>query len=137
MLDDNPDAIAIWVQQQPLIEQPDILREFKEIVKELAEKEGHTDTLKDLETFAQKTDAYEEAILDEQLASLKHDIARADLEKGIDDMFKKVEGIREYVIECIVTNADNAPQMRELAKHIIHFEKETGVYNPKNWEAIQ
>ena len=44
--------------------------------------------------------------------------------------------MRKYIIECIITNADNAPQMRELATHIINIEKEAGAYNPSNWKAI-
>lgn len=133
---DNNEEFINWVQQQPLIEQPDIMREFKQIMTELLENAGITEELKDLEDFDKKADAYEESILDEQLASLKLDIAKSDLDKQMEEVFTVVEGMREYVIECIVTNADNAAEMRELAQHIIHFEKESGTYDPKNWEAI-
>jgi hypothetical protein len=133
---DNSEDVMNWVQQQPLIEQPDIIREFKIIMAELMEKAGLTKELQELEEFDKHTDAYEEAILNEQLESLKVDILQKETDKSKDEMFKTAEKLREYAIECIVTKADNAPQMWELAEHIIHFEKEAGTYDPNNWKAI-
>ena len=43
--------------------------------------------------------------------------------------------MRQYVIECITTNADNADAMRELSLHIIKFEKDAGTYDKVNWKA--
>jgi hypothetical protein len=51
-------------------------------------------------------------------------------------MFEAVEGVGDYVIECIVTNAPNAEAMRELAKQVIKFEKDAGIFNPQKWDVI-
>ncbi len=76
MRSDNPTALTDWVQQQPLILQPDIAREFKELMEEIFTKAGLTQELVKLNEFDNKINEYEESILDEQLASLKVDILK-------------------------------------------------------------
>ena len=62
--------------------------------------------------------------------------AMQDRNKSAQAMFEAVEGVGDYVIECIVTNAPNAEAMRELAKQVIKFEKDAGIFNSKKWEVI-
>ena len=132
----NAEAAIKWMQQQPILEQPDIIRVFKQIMAEKFEQAGLTDQLKELDELDIKTDAYEDAILDEQLALLNYEMATEDVEKNKQEMLQAAEGMRAYAIECILTNASNAPEMRELAKKIIQFEKDAGIYDANNWKGI-
>ncbi|MES2573954.1 MAG: hypothetical protein V4572_03345 [Bacteroidota bacterium] len=136
ILDENNDAMMEWIQKQPLLEQPDIFRELKEIAEEIANENG--DNLNEIvEDFNSEIDNYEDKILDEKLAEANYVMALDDQEKTSKEMFEAAEGMRAYVIECIVTNAPNAEAMRELAKQIIKFEVDAGVYKAENWSAIQ
>ena len=126
-------AIMDWIESQPLLDQPDILRELKK----LAEEHGVGLRIVDAEDFAQRIDAYEEGILDVKLAEAKYVMSVEAMEKASREMFKKVAGIREYVIKCIVTNAPNANEMRDLMKHVIQFEKDCDVYDPENWKRVE
>lgn len=132
----NAEAAINWIAQQPFLEQPDILRVFKQIMAEKFEQAGLTDQLKELDELDIKTDAFEDAILDEQLALLNYEMATEEIEKNKKEMLQAAEGMRAYALECILTNASNAAEMRELAKKIIKFEKDAGVYNPENWKGI-
>ncbi|MEI7508225.1 MAG: hypothetical protein WCJ62_02035 [Flavobacterium sp.] len=139
ILDENDDAIMEWIQKQPLIEQPDIFRELKEIVEEIASENGDNvyEVIEGFENFNSEIDNYEEKILDEKLAEVNYIMALESQEKASKEMFEAVEGMREYVIECITTNAPNAAEMRELSKQIIKFEVDAGIYKAENWSAIQ
>jgi Mg2+ and Co2+ transporter CorA len=139
ILDENENAMMEWIEKQPLLEQPDILRELKEIAIEMANENGDdiNEVIDGFESFKDEIDNYEDKILDEKLAEANYVMALDNQEKAAKDMFEAVEGMREYVIECITTNAPNAEAMRELAKQIIKFEVDAGVYNPENWAAIQ
>lgn len=139
IFDENEDAMMEWIQQQPLLEQPDILRELKEIAAEIANENGEdiNEVIDGFENFGEEIDNYEDKILDEKLAEANYVMALDAQEKSANEMFEAVEGMREYVIECIVTQAPNAAEMRELSKHIIKFEVDAGVYKAENWSAIQ
>ena len=63
-------------------------------------------------------------------------MATEEAEKHKEKMIQSAEGMRAYAIECILTNASNAPEMRELAKKIIKFEKDAGIYDAENWKGI-
>jgi hypothetical protein len=132
----NPDAYNDWFAKQPLILQPDIAREFIEIVQELAKERGIELDKEDLQGFIAQTENYEEAILNEQVSEVNVHLANLAVEDSIKQMDEATNGIREYVIECIVTNADNAPQMKQLAQQLIDIEKESGTYDAGNWKAI-
>lgn len=125
-----------WIEAQPLILQPDIMREFKDTMAKLFEEQGLVEELELLKEFEKGTDKYEQAILDEQLAALKVDMAIKQADKSNEEMIETVALMREYVIECITTKADNADAMRELSVLIIKFEKDAGRYNPENWKSI-
>mgnify|MGYP003637570049 CR=1 FL=1 len=138
IFDENDDAMMEWIQKQPLIEQPDIFRELKEIAKEIASENGDNvnEIVEGFENFNSEIDNYEEKILDEKLAEANYIMALDSQEKSSKEMFEVVDGIREYVIECITTEAPNAAAMRELSKEIIKFEVEAGTYKEENWSAI-
>lgn len=63
-------------------------------------------------------------------------MAIEDCDKQMQEMHDSVDGIREYIKECIEANAPNAPQMRELAQQVIHYQKEAGLYKAKDWDFL-
>ena len=63
-------------------------------------------------------------------------MAIEDRDKQMQEMHDSVDGIREYIKECIEANAPNAPQMRELAQQVIHYQKEAGLYKAKDWDFL-
>ena len=132
---DAPDEEMMqWVEQQPLIDQPDILREFKKIVEERFAKIGIFDF--DFEDIDEQIAVYEEAILTEKLAEANVVMAQQDLDKSMVELNQTVAGVRKYVINCIINNEENAEAMKELAQKMIAGEKENDVYDENNWIAI-
>ncbi len=132
---DSPDEEMMeWVEQQPLIDQPDILREFKKLCQERFAKVGIFDfDFEDIDTFIEN---YEEAILTEKLAEANLVMAQQDLDKQMLLVDETVAGVRKYVIDCIINNEENAEAMKELAQKLIAGEKENDVYNDENWKQI-
>lgn len=132
---DSPDEEMMeWVEQQPLIDQPDILREFKKLCQERFAKVGIFDfDFEDIDTFIEN---YEEAILTEKLAEANLVMAQQDLDKQMLLVDETVAGVRKYVIDCIINNEENAEAMKELAQKLIAGEKKNDVYNDENWKQI-
>jgi hypothetical protein len=137
-IEDGADQeMMAWIQTQPLLDQLDILRELKDIFLEMTEdRDISEEDKKDIHAFETAIDEYQEKILDEKLAKLNYDMAVDRMEQASKEMEERVNGIREYVIECIVTNADNAEDMKKLAADIIELEKKSGTYDAANWKAI-
>ena len=132
---DAPDEEMMeWVEQQPLIDQPDILREFKKIWEERFAKLGILDF--DFEDIDEQIAIYEEAILTEKLAEANLVMAEQDLDKTMVELNETVAGVRKYVIDCIINNEENAEAMKELAQKMIIGEKENDVYDENNWKEI-
>lgn len=137
IMDEDDDKMMAWIESQPLIE-PDIFRELKLIAEEAAALNGD-DVMKEIEgfeNFENQINKYEEAILDEKLAEVKLNMALDERDKAMDEMFERVEMMKEYVIECIVNDEPNAIEIRQLAEHIIVFEKGAGIYDAETWKII-
>ena len=137
IFDDNDEALFEWIETQPLLEQVDILKEFREISQNLLAEVNDTSRAHTLIQLEKRTEQYQEAILDEQLASLKLEMALKERDKAVDDMEKSIIGIRDYLRECIETNAPNAKEMKALAKNMIELEKQNNLYDPENWTWYQ
>ena len=135
IFDDNEDAFTNWIVEQPLILQPDILREFRDITTELI-KEAGAEEIPELEAMDKQTDIYEQSILDEQVAAVNYELALIARDKTSEKITETMQGVRDYLMDCIVTKADNAIPMLELAGKIIKSEKENGFYEPENWKNI-
>lgn len=132
---DSPDEEMMeWVEKQPLIDQPDILREFKKLCQEKFDKVGIFNF--DFEEIDRQIEVYEEAILTEKLAEANLVMAQQDLDKQMQLIDETVAGVRKYVIDCIINNEENAEAMKELAQKIIAGEKENDVYDENNWKEI-
>ena len=124
MLAEDEIAFTQWINEQPLIEQPDILREFKQLVEELIEEDIATMPEEDVEQIGVLADNYEEDILDAQVALLMHEVATEDRRKWI------ISNIKER----IETNAPNAEAMKQLARLLIEKEKKENIFNPADWD---
>ena len=127
MLAEDEIAFTQWINEQPLIEQPDILREFKQLVEELIEEDIATMPEEDVEQIGVLADNYEEDILDAQVALLMHEVATEDRRKWIISNIK----------EPIETNAPNAEAMKQLARLLIEKEKKENIFNPADWDWLE
>ena len=123
-----------WVEKQPIIDQPDIMREFKSLVEERLAQNGITDF--DFEDLEAQIAVYEEAVLTEKLAEAQLIMEQQELDKKMLEINAATVGVRRYVIDCIINKEENAEAMTELATKLIAAEKETGVYDHNNWKEI-
>lgn len=131
---EDDEAMNTWIGSHPELEQVDIYRELNELFLELMEGKGKSEEAEALSAaLEKKANDYEDACLDIQVASLQADLAEADLEKAFEEMDKRVEGVRQYLRECIETNAPNTAEMKLLAAQIIASEKEHGLYDMDDW----
>jgi uncharacterized coiled-coil DUF342 family protein len=132
------DGMMKWIGKQPLLDQPEILRELNVLAHMIAEANGKDlkQLVPEIDVFDEKINIYEDKILDEKLAGERHEMALDQQEKAMKEMNKAIDGVRAYVIECVVTDAPNAKSMRELAGKIIALEKKNGFYDPENWKAL-
>lgn len=136
ILDGDDDDMMDWILQQPLLDQPEILRDLKQLVEELAKDGDEEETAKLLERLEVGIDEYEEKILDEKLAEAQYLMALEQQEKAMKQIDEATAGVRAYVIECIVTDAPNAKEMRELAEKLMELEKDVGTFDAINWKEI-
>ena len=138
IFEDDENAIINWIESMPLLEQPDIFREFDTLVRELAAAEGRNieEEFPDFSLLTEFVDHYEDKILDEKLAEANLVMAQQELDKEMLEVDEAVSGVREYVMDCIVNNDDNADAMRELAAKMIQSEKENDIFDPNNWSRI-
>ena len=120
------------------MEQTDIFRELKQIAEEAALENGDdiNQVVEGFDNFENLIEKDQEAILDIKLAEANYIMALEDQEKSSNLVLETFDGIREYVIECITTNAPNAAEMRDLAAKMIELEKDSEIYNAENWSAI-
>jgi RNA processing factor Prp31 len=130
----DSEALNTWIASHPELERVDIYRELKEIVQNvMAESEDSEQAEALCAELEKKTNDYEDACLDAQVASLKVDLAETQLDKAVEEMDKTYQGMKEYIRECIETNAPNAAEMKEMAAQLIASEKEHGLYDIDNW----
>ena len=134
----NSQEFQEWLASQPILEQPAIMRELKQLSKLSLEEGGINSTY--FEEYFEKYDAvidkFEDTILDKKLGEQQLIMAQEDLEKLVQQMRKTHPQLREQVIEAIVKNEPNAPLMRSLAKKIIELEKKDNSYNHENWKQL-
>lgn len=136
MLDNDPQALANWIASHTELEQAAIFREIADMGEELVGDDLGEKFKEDVQQMKTAVQRYEDSILDEQVASLKLEFAEKDLEKKFEKADKAMDEIKNYITGCILNNEPNAPEMLELAKKIIESEKENGLYDAANWQAI-
>lgn len=138
IFDDNENAMLQWLQAQPLLEQPDILRELKALSEEAAAENGDDieEIVEGFDKFDEGINLYEDAILDEKLAKANLVMEQQEQDKTMQELEEAVTGVREYVMDSIVNNEDNAEAMKELAQKMMQSEKDNDIFDPKNWSKI-
>lgn len=138
IFDENENALEEWLVAQPLLEQADILRELKQLAEEIAAENGDdvSTMVEGFDNFDNMIDQYEDAILDEKLAEANLVMAQEDLDKEMREIDLATAAVREYVMDCIVNNEENADAMKELAEKMIQSEKDNDMFDPNNWSRI-
>jgi hypothetical protein len=134
IFDEDENALINFIVSHSVLDQVDILNEYKELVQELMDEFEDDSQNELLQLMSYKIEAYQEAYLNEKLAQLQYEMAVEERDKLVEEMWTKIEGIRLYLKECIQTNAPNANEMKKLAKEMIEIEKKDGYYDPKNWD---
>jgi hypothetical protein len=132
----QPDQMMDWIATHDLLTQVDLLEEFSNIAQTMAFTTDNDEAIAITQEFVQNTEAYKEAILDEKMGKLKLDMATDDLEKIDKEIAETTKGIKDYIRECITTNAENAIPMKELANKIMQMEKDQGTYDENDWKEI-
>ena len=137
--DDHEDeAMMNWIESMPLLEQPDILREFEVLVKEIAAQQGRdiTEEFPEINNLSPAIDNYEDKILDEKLAEANYVMAQQNLDKIMLEIDEATAGVRRYVMDCIINKEENADAMYELAQKLMQNEKDNDMFDPANWADI-
>jgi len=135
----NAQEFQEWLASQPILEQPAIMRELKQLGKLPPEEEGQANLTyieEGFEKYDAVIDKFEDTILDHKLGKQQLIMAQEDLEKHVQQMRKTHPQLREQVIDAIVKNEPNAPLMRSLAKKLIELEKKDNTYNYENWKQL-
>ena len=138
IFDENENALEEWLVAQPLLEQADIRRELKQLAEEIAAENGDdvSTMVEGFDNFDNMIDQYEDAILDEKLAEANLVMAQEELDKEMREIDLATAAVREYVMDCIVNNEENADAMKELAEKMIQSEKDNDMFDPNNWSRI-
>ena len=135
LFEGNEESWHIWFNSHSPLDQLDILDEVKEMIVEVMEDEENKELSEALKILEEKTHSFQESVLDEQLTLLQLEMAEDEITKITQELDPKVERIREYILECITTNAPNAEAMKLLAIQAVSYEKATGKYDALNWLA--
>ena len=141
-IDTDIKNIMNWVESQPDLEQPDILRELRSLFLEKHEKTGETHWLNFAKHIEDGVDDFEEEILDEKLHKnlfcneLEH--ALKDVEFTLENVTTFATFTREALINSFITDPEqkNNKKFWNAVHLAIKFEKNTGIYDENNWSAI-
>ena len=134
---DENDPLMDWIETMPLMEQPDILREFELLLRELADENGiSAKEIPILQNFSAIIEEFEDSVLDEKLYEAK--LSMAQDQEEIDSIEREYfrAQVRLYLMDCIVNDQEDAYELLAVTKKIILVEKENGRYDPENWSRI-
>ena len=124
-----------WINAQPELDRPDILRALNALLLENFDIKPDLDREEVLAIVDEKIQEFEESILDKKL---NESLFIMEMEERITDeetFGYYLDFTRQEVITRIVSNHDNQENW-DLAHKIIQMEKDLGIYNPDNWKAI-
>ena len=124
-----------WINAQPELDQPDILRALNALLLENFDIKPDLDREEVLATIDEKIQNFEESILDKKL---HESLFKMEMEERITDeetFGYYLDFTRQEVITRIVSNPENQENW-DIANKIIQMEKDSGFYNPDNWKTI-
>jgi hypothetical protein len=130
----NADVMS-WMNAQPELDQPDILRALNSLLLENFDTKPGTDKEEVLATLDEKIQGFEESILEKKL---HESLFKMEMEEKITDeetFGYYLDFTRQEIITRIVSNPENQENW-DIAHKIIQMEKDSGFYNPDNWKAI-
>ena len=134
--EENYPEMIDWIEEQPELDQPDILREMEAIFKDRYLKTGEKDWLDKANFIAKGIDDFEDEILDQKLDKALFMMQFDNLELEPEKVILFLNKIRLDIIKAILANPENIRELKKLAKLSIKFEKQTGIYDPANWVEI-
>ena len=132
----DPRAMVDWIQEQPDLDQPEILRELNTILTDRFEKTGDKNWLEIANYIEKGVDDFEENILDEKLHKALFMMQFDKVEFETEKVILFLSEARKSIIETILSNPENIKEVKKLARLAIKLEKETGIYDPANWIEI-
>jgi predicted RND superfamily exporter protein len=132
----NQEAFGAWIKSFPELDQVEIMRDLKELGKEILPNLEEPSVVKTLEKFTEKIENYQESILDYKLLKAQHNMVKEDKEKVSKRITDNIEAMRPYIIESVLNQAHDATEMMALAAQMIAFEKKTNRYDAANWKSI-
>lgn len=133
--EDNKTMIE-WLEEQPELDQPFILRELKAIYEKRYEKTGESNWLDKAKFIAVNIDKFEEEILDEKLHKALFMMQFDNVDFDPEKVALFLIAAREGIIKIILSNPENNKELWDLAHKTIKAEKSSGLYDPDNWSAI-
>lgn len=131
-----------WIKTQPDLEQPDLCRVLKDIFIENHHKTGENHWLEISKLIEDGVDEYEEEILYEKLHK---NLFCAEMEHALKDAEFTLENVTAFAIytrEALIDSLLSDPKQNSNKKfweavHLaIKFEKNAGIYDENNWNAI-
>ena len=134
--EENYPEMIDWIEDQPELDQPDILREMETIFKDRYLKTGEKDWLDKANYIANGIADFEDEILDQKLDKALFMMQFDNLELEPEKVILFLNKIRIDIIKAILSNPENIREVKKLAKLAIKLEKETGIYDPANWIEI-
>jgi hypothetical protein len=134
--EENYPEMIDWIEEQPELDQPDILREMESIFKDRYLKTGEKDWLDKANFIAKGIDDFEEEILDQKLDKELFMMQFDNVELEPEKVILFLNEARIAIIKTILSNPENIREVTKVAKLAIKFEKQTGIYDPYNWRLI-
>jgi hypothetical protein len=125
-----------WIETQPALDQPEILRELKNLFIENHEKTGEQDWLEKANIIEASIEQFEDSILDDKLAE---NLFITEIQGVLNDTEKIKEFLaltRTTLINCILKSSDDNKEIWALVHKAIKAEEESNLYDPDNWSAI-
>ena len=134
--DTDYEELLTWIQTQPDMEQPEILRELQTLFMEKHEKTGEKDWLCKANMIADGIDEFEEHTVSIKLAKNLFITQLHDVE--LDDAKIKafLTVTRTTLIKAILRNKEEQTEIWDLVHKAIKAEKESGLYDPDHWSEI-
>ena len=124
-----------WINAQPELDQPDILRALNALLLENCDTKPGVDKEEVVAMIEDKIQGFEESILDKKL---DESLFKMEMEEKITDeetFGYFLDFTRQELITRIVANPKNQENW-DLANKLIQMEKDMGIHNPDDWKAI-
>jgi hypothetical protein len=134
--EDEQEAMLDWIEDLPVLDQPDVLRLLTSLLQERGKNTGEKEWIEISNQLAEKIDEFEEEILDNKLDKELFIMQFENTEFDLDKIKSFLIKTREDIIEKMGSNPENYKELRKLAKLAINTEKSFGVYDPANWIEI-